>query len=104
MTAFDLGPCVWIRDHWFADMEAMGGQSERIYLVGSTPFEPEPRVDLAAEHVDGDPLVDARRDRVPRTYFAPRRLPELVRDLLDHGPPRGADRRRRLAAPAPIFH
>ena len=87
LTMFDLGPCLWLRDHWFADMEAWGGQSERIYLARVEPFEPEPQVDLAAEHVTEirwwalDELED------PNVYFAPRRLPALVLDLLEHGPP-----------------
>ena len=33
LEAFDLGPCIWVRDHWFADMDGWGGQSERIFLV-----------------------------------------------------------------------
>jgi ADP-ribose pyrophosphatase YjhB (NUDIX family) len=87
LTAFDLGPCVWFRDHWFADMEEWGGQSERIYLARVEPFEPESQVDLAGEHVGEirwwtlDELVD------PNVSFAPRGLPELVLDLLEHGPP-----------------
>jgi hypothetical protein len=68
-------------------MEEWGGQSERIYLARVEPFEPESQVDLAGEHVGEirwwtlDELVD------PNVSFAPRGLPELVLDLLEHGPP-----------------
>src|SRR3954463_11489885 len=39
---FELGPCVWARDHWFPEMPGWGGQSERIYLVRTAGFEPAP--------------------------------------------------------------
>jgi TDG/mug DNA glycosylase family protein len=84
---YELGSCLWTREHWFADMAAWGGQSERIYLVRAVRFEPAPRLDLAAENVEElrwwtlDELLAAD------AKFAPRRLPVLLRDLLAHGEP-----------------
>ena len=87
LTAFDLGPCVWVRDHWFGDMAGWGGQSERIYLVRVPPFEPKPQVDLAAEMVSAIRWWTLDELDTPGAYFAPRRLPQLVRELLENGPP-----------------
>jgi 8-oxo-dGTP pyrophosphatase MutT (NUDIX family) len=85
---YELGPCVWTREHWFAELgERWGGQTERIYLLRTETFEPAPRLDLAAEHVDEvrwwtlDELAAAVEE------FAPRRLPALLRDVVANGPP-----------------
>jgi ADP-ribose pyrophosphatase YjhB (NUDIX family) len=83
---FELGPCVWIREHEF-DMDAYRGQRERIHLVRVDAFQPSPRVDLAAEFV-----TEVRWWTVPEIeasdeVFSPRRLAELLRDLFEHGPP-----------------
>lgn len=84
---YELGPCLWTREHWFADMAAWGGQSERIYLVRAGRFEAAPRLDLAAENVEElrwwtlDELLSAD------AKFAPRNLPALLRGLLAGGPP-----------------
>ena len=87
LDEFDLGPCIWVREHWFADMEGWGGQSERIHLVRVSPFEPDPRLDLAAEHIGEIRWWTLDEIDACEALFAPRRLPELVHDLLDHGPP-----------------
>jgi TDG/mug DNA glycosylase family protein len=85
---YELGPCVWWREHWFPELgEKWGGQAERIYLVRSGRFEPAPRLDLTAENVVEvrwwtlDELLAADAE------FAPRHLPVLLRDLLATGPP-----------------
>jgi G:T/U-mismatch repair DNA glycosylase/ADP-ribose pyrophosphatase YjhB (NUDIX family) len=82
-----LGPSIWTRDHWFADMAGWGGQSERIYLVRVEPFEPAPQLDLAAEKVAEIRWWTLEELDRPDRQFAPRRLPALVRDLLANGPP-----------------
>jgi double-stranded uracil-DNA glycosylase len=87
LVDLQLGPCIWTRDHWFADMAGWGGQSERIHFVRVEPFEVSPQIDLAAENVAE--IRWWRREELdrPDVQFAPRRLPALVRDLLENGPP-----------------
>jgi ADP-ribose pyrophosphatase YjhB (NUDIX family) len=87
LEAFELGPCLWMRDHWFADMAGWGGQSERIYLVRVPPFEPEPQLDPAAENIAAIRWWTLAEMDAVQALFAPRRLPALVRDLLEHGTP-----------------
>jgi G:T/U-mismatch repair DNA glycosylase/8-oxo-dGTP pyrophosphatase MutT (NUDIX family) len=87
---FDLGPCVWTRAHWFTDMPGWGGQSERIYLVRTEPFEPAPEwtaEQLAGEGIAGQRWWTPEELEAPGTIFAPRRLPALLLDLLRDGPP-----------------
>jgi G:T/U-mismatch repair DNA glycosylase/ADP-ribose pyrophosphatase YjhB (NUDIX family) len=87
---FELGPCVWTRTHWSGDIAGWGGQTERIYVVRSEAFEPAP--EWTAEQLAGEGIAEQRwftqdelgdGDRV----YAPRRLPDLVRDLVQNGPP-----------------
>ncbi len=81
----EVGVLLWTREHWFAGMPGWGGQRERHYLVRVDPFEPEPEVDLAAEHVDE--IRWFALDELEDLATAPRRLEGLVRDLLEQGPP-----------------
>jgi G:T/U-mismatch repair DNA glycosylase/ADP-ribose pyrophosphatase YjhB (NUDIX family) len=88
---FVPGPCLWTREHWFADVPPWGGQAERIYLVRTEAFTPAPEWTAAQLAAEG--VVEQRwwtRDEIarPGAVFAPRRLPELLRDLLANGPPR----------------
>jgi 8-oxo-dGTP pyrophosphatase MutT (NUDIX family) len=88
----EVGPCVWTREHWFPQMEGFGGQTERIYLVRTSAFEPAP--EWTAQHLAAEGVVDQRwwtpeELAATRARFAPRRLPELVRELLRRGPPEG---------------
>ena len=87
LAKFELGPCVWTREHWFADMAGWGGQAERIYLVRVEPFEPAPEVDLAAEHIEEIRWWAAEELERTEAEFAPRALPALVGELLAAGPP-----------------
>ena len=48
---FELGPLLWRREHEFDMALNFRGQRASCYLVRSEPFEPAPRIDLAAEHV-----------------------------------------------------
>jgi double-stranded uracil-DNA glycosylase len=88
LSDFELGPEIWRRDHTFAWDGRILRQRERIWLVHVAEHQPEPRVDLAAEHVAGvrwwtTDELDAADD----TVLVPRRLPQLVRGLLANGPP-----------------
>jgi hypothetical protein len=51
------------------------------------PFEPAARLDLAAEHVTEIRWWTADELGRSREVFGPRRLPELVGELLESGPP-----------------
>ena len=87
LDAYELGPCLWQRTHWFTDMPGWAGQVERVYLVRAPSFEPEPRMDLREEGVGA--LRWWTRDELDSSgeIFAPRRLPELVSGLFADGPP-----------------
>jgi len=88
LHAFELGPLVWTREHWHVDPRRFGGQHERHYLVRTDAFEIAPgftEAELAAEGVH-----EARwftLDELDDVITGPRRLAELVRGLLEHGPP-----------------
>jgi TDG/mug DNA glycosylase family protein len=85
---FTLGPCIWTRTHWFTDMDGWAGQTERIYLVRTEAFEPAPEWTTAQLADEG--ISEQRwftRAELDGLLFAPRRLPELLDDLLAHGPP-----------------
>ena len=84
---FDLGPEIWTREHVFAWRGTILRQRERIWLVEIARHEPSPRVDLAAELV-----VDVRWWTLDELEGAtetlvPERLPQLIRDLRENGPP-----------------
>jgi ADP-ribose pyrophosphatase YjhB (NUDIX family) len=86
LDAFELGPCVWVREHEF-DMQHHRGQRERIHLVRVPSFDPTPRVDLAAEWVSEFRWWTIKEIEASDEVFSPRRLGALLRELLDHGPP-----------------
>jgi TDG/mug DNA glycosylase family protein len=84
---FDIGPEIWTREHTFAWRGTILRQRERILLVEISRHEPSPRVDLAAELV-----ADVRwwvPDEIESTTetLVPERLPELLRELRENGPP-----------------
>jgi ADP-ribose pyrophosphatase YjhB (NUDIX family)/G:T/U-mismatch repair DNA glycosylase len=88
---FELGPWIWIREHWFPDMAGWGGQVERQYLVRTAAFEPAP--DWTAEELRAEGIAEQRwwtleELEASNALFSPRRLPELVRDVIENGPPR----------------
>jgi double-stranded uracil-DNA glycosylase len=90
LREFDLGPCVWVRDHWFTDIPGWGGQSERIYFVRSSAFDPAPEWSadqLAAEGVTALRWWTRTELDAANTLFSPRRLPFLLGDLLQTGAP-----------------
>jgi double-stranded uracil-DNA glycosylase len=87
LTDFELGPEIWRRDHTFAWDGRILRQAERIWLVRVVEHEPEPRVDLAAEHVARVRWWTVTELDAADEVLVPRRLPQLLRGLLADGPP-----------------
>jgi double-stranded uracil-DNA glycosylase len=90
LRVFEPGPCVWIREHWFTSMAGWAGQAERIYLVRTAAFEPAP--EWSVDQLRAEGIAEQRwwtLEELERSdaIFAPRRLPELVRELVASGPP-----------------
>jgi TDG/mug DNA glycosylase family protein len=88
LVEFDVGPLLWTREHCLVNPTKWGGQHERHYLVRVDPFEPRPH--FTAEQLAAEGVHEARwftLDELDRLTVGPKRLPELVRDLLEHGPP-----------------
>lgn len=83
------GP-IWERTHLFPDPRAFDGQAERIYFVRCARFDPVPQLSWDALRAEGmtdlrwwgRPELDAAEER-----FVPRRLPELLAELLGSGLP-----------------
>jgi ADP-ribose pyrophosphatase YjhB (NUDIX family) len=89
LRGFELGPCIWTRTHW-QQWPRWGGQTERIYLVRTDRFEPAPEwtaKQLAAEGVTEQRWWTLEELEASKEQFAPTRLPELLRDLVEYGPP-----------------
>jgi double-stranded uracil-DNA glycosylase len=84
---FELGPEIWTREHTFAWDRRILRQHERVWLVRVPEHDPVPRVDLAAELVaDVRWWTPAELDATTET-LVPERLPQLLRDLREQGPP-----------------
>jgi 8-oxo-dGTP pyrophosphatase MutT (NUDIX family) len=84
-----VGPPVWTRTHLWPDGVHWDGQDETTFLVRVGPFEPSPR--LTPEELARELVVEIRwwtqqELAASDSLFAPRRLPELLRELLVHGP------------------
>jgi G:T/U-mismatch repair DNA glycosylase/ADP-ribose pyrophosphatase YjhB (NUDIX family) len=88
LTDFDLGPEVWTREHTFAWAGRIIRQRERVRLVRVTELEPRPSIDLTEEHVAEIRWWTLDELEATTDELAPRRLPELVRELEANGPPR----------------
>jgi 8-oxo-dGTP pyrophosphatase MutT (NUDIX family) len=91
LTGFELGPLIWTRTV-LAPLAGgrWDGQSERYYLVRVPAFEPAPH--LTWEQLREEGMTAVRwwtldELEAAETLFAPRRLPELLRSLLEEGPP-----------------
>ena len=90
LREFELGPCVWTREHWFADMPGWGGQAERHYLVRTQVFDAAPEwtpEQLAAEGVVEQRWWTLEELEATDALFAPSRFPALVHELLERGAP-----------------
>jgi 8-oxo-dGTP pyrophosphatase MutT (NUDIX family) len=84
---FDLGPELWARDHVFAWRGTIIRQRERIWLVQIERHEAAPRVDLAEELVFDVRWWTPEELRTTTETLVPGRLPELIRDVRENGPP-----------------
>jgi TDG/mug DNA glycosylase family protein len=77
-----FGPCIWTREFTFPWGDAWWHQSERYHLLR---LEPE---DVGAgEEVDNARWWTIDEIAASDELFAPARLAELLRELLEHGPP-----------------
>jgi 8-oxo-dGTP pyrophosphatase MutT (NUDIX family) len=87
------GPAIWTRDHWFLGMEGWAGQRERIYLVrlpsrGGAIVPAMSPAELADEHVTDHRWWSlAELEAATGVVLSPWRLPALLRELIDRGPP-----------------
>jgi ADP-ribose pyrophosphatase YjhB (NUDIX family) len=84
----DLGPLIWTREFVFPWGKRWIRQSERIYLVTLDA----PALSPLTDTLRSEGVLERRwwtRDELDASdeHFAPRRLSELLRELLDHGPP-----------------
>lgn len=85
-----IGPLIWTRTHLFPLSSGHDGQTERFYLVRCAPFEVRPALaghELAAEGVTGWRWWSVAELARSDERFAPRALPRLLADLIEHGPP-----------------
>jgi 8-oxo-dGTP pyrophosphatase MutT (NUDIX family) len=91
LVDFELGPAIWSRTHVFElGLGDWDGQSERYFLVRTTPFAPSPRLtwpELNAEFVTAVRWWSLVELETAEGLFAPSRLPGLVRTLVAEGPP-----------------
>lgn len=89
LEGFELGPLVWTRTH-VLELADWDGQVEHYYFVRARKFDPVPRLtwaQLNAEHVTVARWWTLAELEAADANFAPRRLPNLVRELLVNGPP-----------------
>jgi G:T/U-mismatch repair DNA glycosylase/ADP-ribose pyrophosphatase YjhB (NUDIX family) len=89
LRGFALGPCIWTRVRW-VQWPRWAGQAERIFLVRTVAFEPAP--EWSAEQLAAENVVEQRwwtLDELEASteVFAPSRLPQLLRELVELGPP-----------------
>jgi len=84
---FDLGPEIWKREHTFAWRATIIRQRERIWLVEVDRHEATPQIDLAEELVFDVRWWTPAELHATTETLVPERLPELLRELREHGPP-----------------
>jgi double-stranded uracil-DNA glycosylase len=83
----ELGMEIWTREHTFPWDRRLITQQERYFFVRVHAHEPAPEIDLAAEGVHEVRWWTPAELAAAHERFSPRRLPELVRELLREGPP-----------------
>lgn len=90
LEEFELGQLLWTRTHQVPlEGGRWDGQTERLYLVRTPAFEPAPRLTWAQLRDEGMTAIrwwTLHELETAETLFAPRRLPELVRSLVEDGP------------------
>ncbi len=91
LTTFDLGPCIWVREHVTPMLGGRwDGQTERFYLVRTRPFDAHPEfsaAELEREYVTGIRWWSLEELTNSTERFAPRRMPTFVEALVSGGPP-----------------
>jgi TDG/mug DNA glycosylase family protein len=88
LMEFEPGPEIWTREHTFAWAGRIYRQRERYYLVRIDQHEPEPTIDIAAEHVyDIRWWTLAELDAAEPRHLVPRSLAQRLREILEQGPP-----------------
>lgn len=90
IRAPDLGSFIWEREHVFEWGERLVRQVERYFLVRVESAELAPHFtpeQLASEGLHDLRWWSLRELEESSEVFAPSRLPELLRNLLDMGPP-----------------
>lgn len=87
----EIGPVVWTRRHVFPWAGRTLDQSERIALVRTRAFEPQPELtpaQLVDEGVHELRWWTLGELEASGANFAPRRIVRFLRQLLEEGPPR----------------
>ena len=87
LTEFERGPEVWRREHTFAWAGRIIRQRERVWLVRVSEHEPRSSMDLSEEHVAEIRWWTLDELEATSKELAPRRLPELLREIQENGPP-----------------
>ena len=87
LKEFELGLEIWTREHTFAWMGRILRQREHIHLVRVEQHEPAPTIDLRAEGVHEVRWWTLPELEAAEETLVPRRLPELLRELLECGVP-----------------
>jgi ADP-ribose pyrophosphatase YjhB (NUDIX family) len=88
LEGFEAGPTIWTRTHTFPWYGRTIEQRETFSLVRAPRFEPLPEAGaLEAEGVTEVRWWTLDELEASSGTFAPRRLPELLRDLLGNGEP-----------------
>jgi double-stranded uracil-DNA glycosylase len=83
---FELGAPIWTREHEFV-WHRPTRQRETYFLVRVEAHDAVPELDLAEEGVHGHRWWTLGELEETGERLVPRRLPELVGDVLRHGPP-----------------
>jgi 8-oxo-dGTP diphosphatase len=81
-----IGPLIWTRTHLFEMTTGHDGQREHFYLVRAPHFDPRPtltQAQLEAENVTAMRWWSLSELDRSDADFAPRRLPMLLRSLID---------------------
>ena len=87
LVDIEIGPCVWTREHVIPLFGGRwDGQRERFHLVITDTARPTPRPQFGVEELANEGVTEIRwwtpeELAASSETFAPRRLPELVRDL-----------------------
>jgi double-stranded uracil-DNA glycosylase len=87
LKEFELGTEIWRREHTFAWMGRILRQREHIHLVRVERHEPAPTIDLRAEGVHEVRWWTLLELEAAEETLVPRRLPALLRELLECGVP-----------------